>query len=273
MRLPALPAAGPSVVAAALSPEDDVPEPHLTRVRQLLLIQRDPEALAELRRLPAAPGVQATIAWLEWRSGRLRPAINAMKRALPGHLGAAGDQLPGEVWRILYPLDFGDEIRRTAAQEGVDPALVAALICQESTFDSGAVSPAGARGLMQVMPPTGRVLARSLGLTLRKSTLHDPDVSVGLGTRYLREMLDRFGGRVERALAAYNAGPHRVESWTAGRPDVSAEEFVEGIPFTETRNYVMTILAARETYRRLYGLGPPSTSAADASAPAGARRP
>ena len=67
-------------------------------------------------------------------------------------------------------------------------------------------------------------------------------------------MLDRFGGRVERALAAYNAGPHRVVTWTAGRPDVPAEEFIESIPFTETRSYVMSILAHREHYRRLYGL-------------------
>jgi soluble lytic murein transglycosylase len=69
-------------------------------------------------------------------------------------------------------------------------------------------------------------------------------------------MLDRFGGRVEQALAAYNAGPQRVVAWTNGRTDVPAEEFVENIPFTETRNYVMSILAHREHYRRLYGLGP-----------------
>jgi soluble lytic murein transglycosylase len=68
-------------------------------------------------------------------------------------------------------------------------------------------------------------------------------------------MSERFGGRIERALAAYNAGPHRVDAWTAGRPDVSAEEFVETIPFTETRGYVMSILAMTERYRRLYGLG------------------
>ena len=86
--------------------------------------------------------------------------------------------------------------------------------------------------------------------------LHDPTTSLELGTRYLRQMLDRFGGRVERALAAYNAGPHRVDAWTRAGPDMPAEEFVESIPFTETRNYVMTILANREHYRRLYGARP-----------------
>jgi soluble lytic murein transglycosylase len=88
----------------------------------------------------------------------------------------------------------------------------------------------------------------------RTSALHDPSVSLEMGTRYLRQMLDRFDGRVERALAAYNAGPHRVEAWTAGRPDIDAEEFVESIPFTETRSYVMALLAGREHYRRLYDL-------------------
>jgi soluble lytic murein transglycosylase len=131
---------------------------------------------------------------------------------------------------------------------------VAALICQESTFDPGAVSVAGARGLMQIMPPTGRTLARSLGVAYDRSTLQKPESSLDFGTRYLRDLVDQFGGRVERALAAYNAGPHRVVAWTAGRQDMSAEEFVESIPFTETRFYVMTILATQEQYRRLYTL-------------------
>jgi soluble lytic murein transglycosylase len=77
---------------------------------------------------------------------------------------------------------------------------------------------------------------------------------------------------VERALAAYNAGPHRVDAWTAGRPEVSAEEFIESIPFTETRSYVMTILASRENYRRLYGLRPAPVQAAGEAAGGGSRR-
>jgi soluble lytic murein transglycosylase len=252
---------------APASPDEDIPEPQLSRLRQLLLIERTAEALDELRALPPTPCVMATVAWLESRRGRLRPAITAMKRAYPDHAGAAGDGLPDAVWRILYPLEYRPALEERARQMGLDPALVAALVCQESTFEAGAVSRAGARGLMQIMPATGRLLARSAGLQhYNNDALHNPNTSLDLGMRYLRDMLDRFSGSVERALAAYNAGPHRVDAWTAGRPDMSAEEFVEIIPFTETRNYVMTILAAREQYRRVYGF-----PALAATAPAAAQ--
>lgn len=258
----------PAASAPALAPpapERDIPEPQLTRLRQLLLIERVDEALEELQALPPSPAVQATVAWLESRRGRLRPAITAMKRAYPDWVGAAGDQLPEPVWRILYPLEFRTELERAAAAEGLDPALVAALVCQESTFEAGAVSAAGARGLMQIMPATGRVLARQTGLRYSRSALHQPTVSLQMGTRYLRDLLDRFSGSAEKALAAYNAGPHRVDAWTALRPGLTAEEFVETIPFTETRNYVMIILAAREQYRRIYGLDLPAPAPAAAS--------
>jgi soluble lytic murein transglycosylase len=253
-----------SLPAATFSPWADAPAPEvaraeipgrqLLRIRQLLLVERLDEAGEELRALPAAPLAQATLAWLDWRRGRLRPAINGMKRAYPDWVGEAGDRLPEEAWRILFPLEFGDTLRQKSLEQGLDPALVAALVCQESTFDAGAVSGAGARGLMQVMPPTGRTLARSLGVPYRKNALHEPETSLAFGTHYLKELLDQFGGRVERALAAYNAGPHRVIAWTAGRPDMTAEEFIESIPFTETRFYVTAILGAREQYRRLYAL-------------------
>lgn len=264
------PASVPAAVGASIappSPDEDIPEPQLSRLRQLLLIERTAEALDELRALPPTPCVMATVAWLESRRGRLRPAITAMKRAYPDHAGAAGDGLPDAVWRILYPLEYRPALEQRARQMGLDPALVAALVCQESTFEAGAVSRAGARGLMQIMPATGRLLARSAGLQhYNNGALHNPNTSLDLGMRYLRDMLDRFSGSVERALAAYNAGPHRVDAWTAGRPDMSAEEFVEIIPFTETRNYVMTILAAREQYRRVYGF-----PALAATAPAAAQ--
>jgi soluble lytic murein transglycosylase len=258
-------AATASTVSPGAAAPAEVPEPQAARVRQLLLIDRLEEAAEELRTLPPSTTSRATLAWIEWRRGRLRPAIVAMKRAFPEYVSEAGDLLAPEVWRILYPLAFGDLLRTTASEAGLDPALVAALVCQESTFDAGAISRAGARGLMQVIPPTGRQIARDLGLTFRRQALHDPKLSLAFGTHYLKQMIDRFGGRVERALAAYNAGPHRVEAWTAGRPEMSAEEFIESIPFSETRNYVMVVLASQDHYRRLYGLtvAPASTPAGD----------
>jgi soluble lytic murein transglycosylase len=177
-----------------------------------------------------------------------------MKRAYPEWVGEAGDRLPREVWQILFPLRYDAELRLAAQEEGLDPALVAALVLQESSFDPGASSRAGARGLMQVMPATGQTIARAKGQRFRRAALHDPETSLDFGTHYLRQMSDRFSGSVEKVLASYNAGPHRVEKWTGLRGELSAEEFIESIPFTETRTYVMIILANREQYRRLYGM-------------------
>jgi soluble lytic murein transglycosylase len=259
-RLPPATASVPSPVMAAdaSEPGEGIGEPAATRVHQLLLIDRLDEAGEELRALPFSPRAEGTIAWIEWRCGRLRPAITAMKRACPEWVGEAGDRLPPEVWRILFPLGFEDTLKAKAAEEGLDPALMAALILQESTFDAQALSRAGARGLMQVIPATGRKLARDLGVRFRSAALHNPKTSMDFGARYLRQMMDRYDGQAERVLAAYNAGPHRVDAWTASRPDMPAEEFVESIPFTETRYYVMSVLAGREHYRRLYGLEMPA---------------
>jgi soluble lytic murein transglycosylase len=247
-------AAPPTLRAARPDPSAEVPPARLVRLRQLLLLDRLEEAMDELKLQPATSATQATIAWIHSRRGRLRPAIIAMKRAYPEHVGEGADQLPDEVLRIMYPLEFRTQLEARAKSRGLDPAIVAALVCQESTFDPGALSSAGARGLMQIIPVTGRALARAVGVRFRAQSLHNPEVSLEYGTRYLRQMTDEFGGRVERALAAYNAGPHRVDAWTATRPDVSAEEFVETIPFTETRGYVMIILANAERYRKIYSM-------------------
>lgn len=263
-------AAPPAVmIAVPGDPRKEIPEKPLARIRELLLIDRYDEALTELQALSPSPLVQGTIAWAEWKRGRLRPAITAMKRAYPYWAGAAGDRLPESVWRILYPLDFGEILEAKARERELDPALVAGVVLQESTFDAAAVSSAGARGLMQVMLRTGRDVSRRLGQKkLQKGALHDAETSLNLGTTYLRQLLNRFGGRVERALAAYNAGPARVATWTSARPGMSAEEFVDSIPFVETRGYVMIILAAREHYRRLYSFAPrPQTASARAEAP------
>ena len=249
----------PAPTPAATAPAQ-VPEPSATRVRQFLLIGLLSEAAQELRTVPPAPQVYATLAWLDWQRGALRPAINTLKRAYPGWMGEEGDEMPEPVWRILYPIAYQELLVTSAAREGLDPALLAAIIWQESTFDTQAVSSAGARGLMQIVPSTGRNLARGLKLRYRPSALFDPETGLRLGARYFRRLLDAFGGSVERALAAYNAGPGRTTVWIGAHPEATAEEFIEGIPYVETRNYVMNILAHREQYRRLYGL-PSSTPA------------
>jgi peptidoglycan lytic transglycosylase len=258
----------PAALLANVPPPDPpLPEPRASRLRQLLLLDRVAEVEQELRVLPESPLVQATLAWVEWRQGQLRPAITAMKRAFPEWVGEAGDRLPAEVWRILFPLRYDAQLRLSAQHEGVDPALVAALVLQESSFDPAALSRAGARGLMQVMPGTGRRIARDKGQRFRRAALHDPETSLDFGTHYLRQMSDHFPGAVEKVLAAYNAGPERVDAWTALRGELPPEEFIESIPFSETRAYVTIVLANREQYRRLYGLHPSPAPAAEGARP------
>jgi soluble lytic murein transglycosylase len=135
---------------------------------------------------------------------------------------------------------------------GLDPYLVAALVAQESTFDAGARSVANARGLMQILPSTGRQLARAEGIRrFRTSQLEDPATNVRLGTRYFAELVRRFGG-AHYALAGYNAGEQRVLRWRLERPGLDRDEFIDDIPFPETQNYVKRILGTAEDYRRLY---------------------
>jgi soluble lytic murein transglycosylase len=271
-RLPALPSAPlPSDAAEGGPPlwpaENDVSAPLWTRVRELVLLNRHEEAIAELRLQAASPTAQATIAWLEALRGRRRPAIIALKRACPWWLAAAGDSLPMEAWRLLYPLDFADVIETLSRARGLDPTLVAALICQESTYDADAISPSSAHGLMQIIPVTGRQIARERGLSFHTRALHEPTLNIDFGTYYLAQLLDRYGQRPERALAAYNAGPHRVDAWTAAEPDISAEDFIESIPFSETRHYVATVLANQAHYRRLYAFAASTPTARSASTP------
>ena len=181
-------------------------------------------------------------------------ALRALKRYAFGYLRQPLGALDMECWRYLYPLGWQDALRARAGRHGLDPFLVAALIRQESEFHPGAKSRAGALGLMQIMPATGRGLFRRLGIpgfAARKLTV--PDISLRLGTFHLKQVLARFDGEVEKALAGYNAGESRVPQWMRLGPFKEPAEFVETIPFSETRGYVQSVLRNRAMYERLYG--------------------
>ena len=161
--------------------------------------------------------------------------------------------LPQPYWEGLFPRPYWDALRRYSDENGLDPYLVASLIRQESEFNPGAVSRANAYGLMQLLPSTGKSTAKQVGLhNYKTDSLLDPTTNIQLGTKYFREMVDHFGGQVEYALAAYNAGDSRVESWRSSGTYRDIEEFVESIPFTETREYVQAIVRNAEVYKRVY---------------------
>jgi soluble lytic murein transglycosylase len=179
-------------------------------------------------------------------------ALRALKHALPYAATAPISAIPLAYWRILFPEPYWSTIQTEAAKNNLDPYLVASLIRQESEFNPGAVSPANACGLMQLLPSVGRSMAREEGIShFDASQLFDPITNIRLGTRYLRQTLDKFGGVPEYALAAYDAGDDRVVDWKAAGPYQGIDEFVESIPFTETREYVEAILRNRETYKAI----------------------
>jgi soluble lytic murein transglycosylase len=159
------------------------------------------------------------------------------------------------VVRLVYPLLFGDTLKSAAQSKGLDPALVAALVRQESAFNPKAVSISGARGLMQIMPSVGRSLAQSRGIgPWDPDLLDDPALNLTFGVAHFATFLSQQDGNVVRTLAAYNAGPSRVVTWSAKRGVDDPEVFVERIPFNETRDYVRAIMRGRDVYAALYGL-------------------
>ena len=183
-----------------------------------------------------APGFDAALSAASGTSAAGGPVATAAAAPVGGTLGGGG------------PTQFDGEIQAAAARHGIDPALLKALIRQESNFDPNAGSPAGAQGLTQLMPAT----AASLGVTDPR----DPAQAIEGGAKYLKQQLDRFGGDVEKALAAYNAGPGAVQKY-GGIP-----------PYPETQNYVRKVVAYAEEYR-----GASATAAAAPVATAGLPAP
>ena len=187
-------------------------------------------------------------------TGHYDRAIELMKHSVPSYFAVDLSMLPREYWEALFPRPYWPDLKKFAVANGLDPYLVASLIRQESEFNPVAVSRANAVGLMQLLPKTGKVVAHQVALKrYSPSQLYTPTVNLQLGTHYFRGMVDQFGGSFEHALAAYNAGSDRVVEWMGQGKYRDSAEFVESIPFTETREYVQAIMRNASVYRQLYG--------------------
>jgi len=180
-------------------------------------------------------------------------AIRYIKHYAPGYLSMSLDEAPEKFWRLAFPLPYRKSLEEYCRAQMLDPYLMAALIRQESEFNPKAVSRANARGLTQVMPATGRQLSKKLGMRYRTAMLFTPDTNLKLGTYYLKQLADQLEGKWEAALASYNAGKTHVTAWLAAANYREPAEFVESIPFNETRQYVQSVLRNAEVYRKLYG--------------------
>ncbi|MFI5120325.1 MAG: transglycosylase SLT domain-containing protein [Thermoanaerobaculia bacterium] len=203
--------------------------------------------------------------------GDYRRAAVILKRRYP-ELGTPEEgAVPPEARSAYYPLAQADRIVEAARAAGVPASLLFGLIRQESVFTENAKSRSGALGLMQVMPSTGRLLYRRENGKGRPD-LNDPGANLRLGARYLKQLLDAFPGDTAAALAAYNAGPGRVRAWKKASGLTPEDEFLESLPFSETRFYVKRVLFYQGSYAALYGL-PLEDAPPLASLPLAAPRP
>jgi soluble lytic murein transglycosylase len=234
---------------------DDVPEddPHVVKARLL--------ANAGLNEY-IAPEIRASDGSDEWGAfaeaeiyasyGESWRAMRLLKRAIPFYISAPIEAIPVAYWRILFPQMYWTDIKGDAERNGLDPYMVASLIRQETEFNPVAVSNKNAYGLMQILPSVGRSLAKEEGIRHFQTTeLLNPATNIRLGTLYLKQTLEKFGGQPEYAFAAYNAGDDRVTDWQSIGNYHGIDEFVESIPFTETREYVQAILRNEQIYREL----------------------
>jgi soluble lytic murein transglycosylase len=235
--------------------EDSFPadSPHLAKARLLANAGLNEYIGAEIAADPNSSSWSALAEAQIYASyGETFRAMRALKRALPYAASASIKSIPLAYWRILFPKAWWETIKTESAKNNLDPYFVLSLIRQESEFNPSAVSYANAYGLMQLLPSVGKQLAREEGMThFQTFQLLDPETNIRLGTRYLREMLDQVGGVPEYAMAAYNAGESRVTDWQSAGPYSGMDEFVESIPFTQTREYVEAILRNEETYRAI----------------------
>ena len=180
-------------------------------------------------------------------------AVRFIKSYAPGYLYITLGQAPLQFWKLAFPIPYRTSIEQHSHAQSVDPFLVAALIRQESEFNPKAISYAKAYGLMQLLPATGKDLARNLKIR-RFSTgqLLLAERNLQLGTLYFHNLLNSFGGQTELALASYNAGPSRANLWRSWGPFSEQAEFIEMVPFHQTRGYIQVVIRNADIYRRLY---------------------
>lgn len=201
---------------------------------------------------PSSPKLNLRLAEHYSRRGDPFQATLILRRGYPDIYSYKDEDLPREAWEIFFPMIEWPTIKQEAKRYSIDPYSAAGLIRQESVFNPNAVSRVGARGLMQLMPETGKLVAKRQGAdAITTADLFNPQLNVKLGMNYLAQMLGQFG-RIEYAAAAYNAGPGRAKRWIAERGHMDIEDWIESIPFTETRGYVQGVLRYSQNYRRFY---------------------
>ena len=225
------------------------------RTIELKALGLDSDAARELAgltdRYSRDPDILMALAKMLNEVGAYHQALRLARARFRDKLERTGGAIDQSLWKVAYPTGLLPTIKGEGAR-GVDPYLVAAIIREESQYDWRAVSRVGAIGLMQVMPGTANTVAHRLGLpAVGRDDLFDQGTNIRIGVHYVEQLLEQFSGNVAYAIASYNAGPMAVGSWIALHRGRSQDEFVELIPYQETRQYVKRVLRSYREYMRL----------------------
>ena len=226
-----------------------------SRVIEMRILGMDEEARLDLPRLASRVNGIGEVLYL----GHISVELGDYRRAI--RMAAPLTRVNPFFEHLAYPRGFWEFIEETAGREKIEPYLVAAVIREESRFDPKAYSRAGAMGLMQLMPKTAQRMKSSTQVSLsREGDLFLPEKNITLGAHYLGKLVRQFRGNLVFAIAAYNGGENAVERWIRRTGDIPLDEFIEEIPYRETRNYVKKVLKSYMEYNRLWGLTPPNLS-------------
>jgi soluble lytic murein transglycosylase len=231
---------------------------HYQRAEELQLLGWQQEAAQELLtltpRVGQDRGTALRLAGLLSSTGEYHRALSLVRTLFADIVERGGPGIGEQFWELAYPGGYFPVIRALPENQRVDTHLITAIIREESAYNPSAISSAGALGLMQVMPLTGEKIAGQLGSQqpFRRDRLFEPCYNVRLGSWYLRHLAEKFPNNLVYVIAAYNAGPEIVSKWVQLRGDKEPDEFIESIPYTETRNYVKKVLRSYGEYKRIY---------------------
>jgi soluble lytic murein transglycosylase len=248
----------PPLGESFLSPPEPFSGPAVERAAQLLEAGFDDLASLELQsrvyKKVLTREERLSLSRLLHEVGDHFRAVRLMMDGFGGSLEQGIDPAWTEAWHLAWPRPFGPAVEEAAREFGADPALVYAVMREESHYRPDVVSPVGARGLMQIMPPTGQRIAEGLGDgSFEADRLFQPETNIRFASYYLRQLLQTFDGQRPLAIAAYNAGPEVVSSWARKHDPFALDTFVDSVPYSETRRYLRRVLRSYRVYELLYG--------------------
>jgi soluble lytic murein transglycosylase len=233
--------------------------PGFARALELFGVGDLDDGARELDALGLADSSRPEILWglskLYAEAGSTKLSHAAARRALSGSPSSWPADEWIDAWKLAFPAPYQDIVQRESKRTGQNPALIYAIIREESAFDPDAESPADAYGLMQLIIPTAKTMARPLGLPFDRASLKRPSVNVALGSSVLAKYAAAFPENALLAIPAYNAGPNNPKRWLRERPNADFDIWVELIPFVETRRYIKRVLSSRAAYAFLYQRG------------------